>query len=138
MERDYDHLSKAERKQAIEIEERLRGPSGRMPLAWELKRRKEHLEKIKPRLEKRFRLLLLVSAPIGVIAFIIWIASRLGWLNFSNDWAMVALLAVVLLPAGLVELWARWPLINMPGSMDELNTELMILDTYIERKEPSQ
>ncbi|MEQ8556707.1 MAG: hypothetical protein RIB03_00185 [Henriciella sp.] len=134
MERDYDHLPKQQRQRAIAIEDRLRGPSGRMPLVWELVRRKEHLQKVRPRMEKRFKTVLMISIPTVIAAGIVLLGSRLGWLDFSSDLAFAAVCAAIVAPYFAVEAWARWPILNMPNNVNELDLELTILDTYIERK----
>jgi hypothetical protein len=134
MDYDYDHLPREQRQRYVAIEERLRGASGRMPPVWEMERRKEHLTNIRPRMARRLKVISYVAIPTLIAVVLAIFAYRFGGLHFESELVLASALGTILTPVLIVDTWARWPFFKMPGSVEDLDRELSILATYIERK----
>ena len=136
MDYDYDHLPKEQRQRSVQIEERLRGPSGKMPAIWEMKRRVEFLEKARSVVAKRSRYIKILTPFYVVIVFALLAMSKSGSIEVVPNWVALLVMAIVTLPYAIVVGAHLIPFIQIPATTDDLELELNVLDTYIERKSP--
>ena len=83
---------------------------------------------------RRLKVLSYVAIPTLIAAVLAIFAYRFGGLTFASEWVLASAFGIILTPFLIVETWARWPLFKMPMSVEDLDRELSILATYIERK----
>lgn len=84
----------------------------------------------------RLKVLSYVAIPTLIAVVLAIFAYRFGGLHFESELVLVlaAALGTILTPVLIVDTWARWPFLKMPRSVEDLDRELSILATYIERK----